>query len=351
MKIGLIGIYMRKLTSGWKTNSKSLAILLGCLLLNAVSLHAFDRVENWGFDQGGGYRDGNFLGEDSELVVTCMKINPEGTKFAVGGALGDFWAVRIYSLVGEGGQPQQLDHEWNGSQDKNFSTITSMAWVNGKLACGVEYCEGQNMNASVLIIDPANSGFVERKLPGDPSWKSLSALRSDPDSSNGDRLWILGKRGDVTAFGSIDLNDSNQTPNITTNGEITNPRAMALEGNKIWICGESNKDSVVKVFEREGEGIVGLAEVKLGEDLYISAMETNEARVYLTGRSKSKNKMEDFLLVALDLNTNTTPPTIKDVGVHDRKHLMVGLAERWALHYFHWMVEWWWQGITTVSGN
>ena len=249
MKIGPISIYMRNLTSGWKTNSKSSAILLGCLLLNAVSLHAFDRVENWGFDQSGGYRDGNFLGEDSELVVTCMKINPEGTKFAVGGALGDFWAVRIYSLVGEGGQPQQLDHEWNGSQDKNFSTITSMAWVNGKLACGVEYCRDKVMNASVLIIDPANSGFVERKLPGDTSWKSLSALRSDPDSSNGDRLWILGKTGGVTAFVSIDLNDINQTSKITTNGEITNPRAMALEGNKIWICGESKDRSVLEVFE------------------------------------------------------------------------------------------------------
>ena len=32
-------------------------------------------------------------------------------------------------------------------------------------------------------------------------------------------------------------------------------------------------------------------------------METNEARVYLTGRSKSKDKMEDFLLVSLDLVT------------------------------------------------
>ena len=45
---------------------------------------AFDKFENWGFDQGGGLRTGDFIGQDAELVGVCMSINSDATLLAVG---------------------------------------------------------------------------------------------------------------------------------------------------------------------------------------------------------------------------------------------------------------------------
>ena len=40
----------------------------------------FDMLDNWGFDQGGedGFRQGNFVGDDADLIVTRMSLSEGG---------------------------------------------------------------------------------------------------------------------------------------------------------------------------------------------------------------------------------------------------------------------------------
>ena len=72
---------------------------------------SYNSFENWGFEQGGGFRQGNFAGQDGKLVVLDMALDQESGRLAVAGALGDKWAVRVYEI--EPGGPVKIA-EWNG---------------------------------------------------------------------------------------------------------------------------------------------------------------------------------------------------------------------------------------------
>ena len=57
-----------------------------------------------------------------------------------------------------------------------YSTITSMAWVDGLLACGVEHLKGDRMDADVLFLDPEKpQTLVFAELGG---WDSISSSQS-----------------------------------------------------------------------------------------------------------------------------------------------------------------------------
>ena len=88
MKIGHLKESLKKLFKAGISCRTRLSAWLVCFLPLSASLDAFDRVENWGFDQGGGYRMGSFTDEDANLVVTCMASNTDRKFLAVGGALG-----------------------------------------------------------------------------------------------------------------------------------------------------------------------------------------------------------------------------------------------------------------------
>ena len=84
MKIGQIIGCGRKLTSWGKASSEILAMVFGLVLFNPSSVDAFDRFENWGFDQGGGYRMGSFTDEDSGLTLTSVTSQMDDVLLAVG---------------------------------------------------------------------------------------------------------------------------------------------------------------------------------------------------------------------------------------------------------------------------
>ena len=99
---------------------------------------SFDKVENWGFEQGGGFRQGNFVDGDRELVVVDSAWDETSRQLAVVGALGKRWAVRVYQIEESG--PGILV-SWNGDNALHFATATAVAWnkSTGNLVCAVEH--------------------------------------------------------------------------------------------------------------------------------------------------------------------------------------------------------------------
>jgi len=260
------------------------------------TLDAFDRIENWGFDQGGGYRMGSFVGDDINLVVTGMELSPDNKTVAVGGALHNKWAVRVYSMGANG---PEIVGSWNGLEQNRFlfSTITSIAWMeDGIIKCGIEHLVGDQMRSGILSLDldnQQNEEFLELK-----GWNSLTEIKVDPSGSG--ELFILGTKKRQTFCRSINaLNITQQEFRIPN---IAKPRAMAIQENRIWISGDnSGQNSFVEVFEEEKTKRV----FPLGPGVFVSAMETAGENVYLTGRKKNSdkpNEMEDFFLHCLVLD-------------------------------------------------
>ena len=292
MKIGQIIGYVRNLLSWVNASAKSVAMVYGLVLFIPSSVHAFDRFENWGFDQGGGYRMGSFTDEDAGLTLTSVAAQMDDNLLAVGGALGNDWAVRIYFVEPSG---PELIGEWTGAGavKLEYSTVTSMIWVDGLLACGVEHLKGGGMDADVLFLDPEKpESLVFAELGG---WDSLSSLRADPLDAS--KLWVLGTRNRQTFCRSI--NSSNEVLDEFRMNDLTKPRAMLARDDKIWICGENEGgNSFVNVFidgKRKGTK-------PLGPGHFVSAMEASGPNVYLTGRrktNKNRKEMEDFFLVCL----------------------------------------------------
>ena len=131
----LKNIYGTHLSLARQRSLKSVTLLVTFSLLSLSQvLGKFDMLENWGFDQGGeiGFRQGNFVGDDTELILTKMSLNQGENRLAVAGAHGTNWAVRIYGL--STGQPEALV-SWTGGLDLNHSIVSSLAWVkeSGKL--------------------------------------------------------------------------------------------------------------------------------------------------------------------------------------------------------------------------
>ena len=267
-------------------------VVLGFILPQTSYLYAFDRVENWGFDQGGGYRMGSFTNEDAELVVTSMETSSNKEFLAVAGALGNDWAVRVYSLDSNG---PELSVEWTGAGEKElpFSTIISLAWMDGSLACGVEYLSADQMNAGVLLLKTENMEdikFIE--LSG---WDSLCSVKRD--SSNGGKLWVSGTKNRQSFCRSLNL-DNNETEEFRIEN-LSKLRAMVIQDEKVWICGENpGGNSFVELFV----GGKRKRSRPLGQRIYVSAMEVSGEEIFLTGRKvdkKNTDEMENYFLVCL----------------------------------------------------
>jgi hypothetical protein len=275
-----------------KISSILMAAVWSFVLLQSSSLVAFDRVENWGFDHGGGYRMGSFTNEEAGMVVTSMETSPNKEFLAVAGALENDWTVRVYSLSSNG---PELFVEWTavGQRELPFSTIISLAWLDGGLACGVEYSKGDEMNSGVLFLNPENVeqiNFSEIK-----NWDSLCSVHRD--SSDGSKLWVSGTRRGMSFCRLI--NSSNNRIDEFRIENLSKLRGMAVQDEKVWICGENRGgNSFVELF------IDGKRKrtQPLGQGIYISAMEVSDDNIFVTGRRVENNKkeeMENYFLLCL----------------------------------------------------
>ena len=270
-----------------------LVILLGSILPLVPSLCAFDRVENWGFDQGGGYRMGSFTDEDADMIVTCMEIIPNKDLLAVAGAFGNDWAVRVYSLNSNG---PELFVEWTGAGERElpFATIISMVWLlDGSLACGVEYLEGDKINAGVLFLNPENAEQISFSELN--NWDSLCSVKRD--FSDPTKLWVSGSKNRQSFCRSISV-INNQSDEFRIEN-LSKLRAMVVQDEKVWICGENpGGNSFVELF------VAGKRKITqpLGQGIFISVMDKFGDNIFLTGRrvaNKNNAEMENYFLLCL----------------------------------------------------
>ena len=67
--------------------------------------------------------------------------------------------------------------EWTaaGERELPFSTIISIAWLDGSLACGVEFTNGDHTNAGVLFLNTENQQDIKFIELSD--WDSLCSVK------------------------------------------------------------------------------------------------------------------------------------------------------------------------------
>ena len=221
-------------------------------------------LENWGFDQGGedGFRQGNFVGDDADLIVTKMSLSEGGNMLAVAGAHETDWAVRIYDL--STGQPEALA-SWTGGLDLNHSIVTSLAWNNNSnsLIVGVEHVGGEKANAVTMLLLKPNDQNQEVSKSSLDNWTMISEIQSDRLST--DFVWLLGKKSGKAIVQRFDIEDMELKRGITTAEEVITPKSLIVDENEIWIAGENaNGNALVEA--------VGMDIFSIPHDSHISAM-------------------------------------------------------------------------------
>ena len=55
-------------------------IVLCCGLASPKLEASYEKFENWGFEQGGGFRQGNFIGADKGIIVQAFAWTIPGSK-------------------------------------------------------------------------------------------------------------------------------------------------------------------------------------------------------------------------------------------------------------------------------
>ena len=243
--------------------SASLLIAVFFLSLNQV-VGKFDMLENWGFDQGGeaGFRQGNFVAEDAELIVTKMSLNEGGNMLAVAGAHETDWAVRIYDL--STGQPEAFI-SWTGGLDLNHSIVSSLAWAknNGHLIIGVEHLGDGKANAVTLVQLKPHGETQEVQTFLLNNWTMISEIQSDRLIR--DTVWLLGMKDRKAIVQTLDTERMELKPGITTAEDVIKPKSLIVDENQIWIAGENaDGNAVVEA--------VGMDTFTIPHDSHISAM-------------------------------------------------------------------------------
>lgn len=262
----------------------------------------FDVLENWGFEQGGGLRQGNFVGEDANLVLVDMAWDAERRRVAVAGALGDNWAARVYTMEVDG---PVLLASWDGHSSIHHATVSALSWIpgSGRLACGVEHLVGDKMAVQIFTLDPDNNMSIDFiDLPG---WDSLIDLQGDPDPETQGNLLALGtvSEGSKGQGQCLSVNPvSKVLSNQLGTEKIEKPTGMTVLNGQIWIAGQAGKKGFVEAFQKDKGKKIG---VRTLHDSYISGIEASGDNVYLTGRlydRKARGELENFFLVSMRWN-------------------------------------------------
>ena len=129
--------------------------MIACLIISLISvapplLGDFDKFENWGFQQGGGLRQENFVGDDIKLVITGKAWNQDKQWLALVGSLHGKPAVRAYDLSND--QPVTFLN-WNGKSEFKGATATAVRIPGSdRLLVGIQKTRGE---VEVLLLDRA----------------------------------------------------------------------------------------------------------------------------------------------------------------------------------------------------
>lgn len=277
-------------------NPKFFYLCFLSLLFSISRVHAsFDQFENWGFEQGGGLKQGNFVGSDRELVVSEMIWDESRNRLAVTGALADRWAVRVYDMQSSG---PAIISSWDGDGSLNFSTATSAAWDvrTGKLICGIEHIRGGRSMVQILHLDSANPS-VRNELDVF-KWEYVVDMQIDPREPS--EIILLGEAAGQGKCMSLNI-DSMEVVNEFGLEEIQSPKAIVIEKDKVCFAGQKNRKAWIEIYN----GKELLDKRNIGRDFYISKMVESGGKIFITGRSsiqKSKEQLENFFLSAWEWN-------------------------------------------------
>jgi hypothetical protein len=267
------------------------ALMLICFSSSLLKA-SFDKVENWGFEQGGGFRQGNFVDGDRELVVVDSAWDETSRQLAVVGALGKRWAVRVYQIDESG--PEVLA-SWDGDTNLHFATASAVAWnkSTGNLVCTVEHNRGNKTAVRLLKLNPSNpqvTQFIDLKM-----WETVAAIRQSAGASN--EVMIVGTAGGQGKCTVVDLIKMNQSNEFGLE-DIDEPQAMVLINDLICVGGHQEDEAVVAIYQMDGR-LLDMQNLGVGE--FVSKVAQVEDQIFVTGRTRTGRLIdkEDFFLRCL----------------------------------------------------
>ena len=272
-----------------------LKLFLLLLIVSTSLSHAnFDISSNWGFIQGGGFRQGNFTGEDKKIKVVAMALDQSSNQLAVAGAIGEKWAVRIYRMGVDG---PDLIASWTNDQNLEFSVITSLEWISGsgKLVCAVEHLVGNQSNIRLLTLDPTNKSSIESV--GLSGW--VSVVDMQPENTNNDKFLLLGIKNKKAVCVTVDLSTKVISDEFLLKG-IDQPRALSFVNGQIIIAGQDGRGARIESYSAGKRK----AFKKIGNKFLITQMVEFGGRIFLTGCSSQKEFSEDFFLSCFESSGN-----------------------------------------------
>ena len=276
-------------------HGQMLAMAVGVGVLVHSSFAEFDMLSNWGFEQGEGvgFRQGNFVGDDAEIVVTDSSWDASVKKLAVVGARENLGVLRVYDL--SSGQPE-TSFSWTASEtDLNNSTVTAVTWATDDklilVAEGMNFVAGNRDPKTQLITYIRSEDKISSRLI---PWQTGDDLQKD-----GDKVWLLGVH-EVKGAGVQQVNFSDSNASLTGKfhelQKVKNPTSLVVEGGNLWVGGQD--DFVDAVIEIAGTGI----SIPLPTS-YISSMVQGKGNsngsIFVTGRAR--NGKEDIFLESFPL--------------------------------------------------
>jgi len=233
---------------------------------------------------------------------------------AVGGSIGDDWAIRVYQV--ESGGPVEVAG-WTGSVELNldFATVTSLSWVSAgnQLICGVEHLANHRTVAGLLLITLEDNNSLEYLDLAE--WESVVAVEESTTEKG--KVWIVGEGGALGRFLLFDpANIKGSLESELILEEVVSPNAVCQLNGILCVAGNTEKKGPILEMYELGERVSFRI---LDKQHYVSSMVASGDRIYLTGRTypkrlkevkgerkevDAKEMMENFFLESIELGKN-----------------------------------------------
>ena len=265
--------------------------MIACLIISLISvapplLGDFDKFENWGFQQGGGLRQENFVGDDIKLVITGKAWNQDKQWLALVGSLHGKPAVRAYDLSND--QPVTFLN-WNGKSEFKGATATAVSWIPGsdRLLVGIQKARGE---VEVLLLDRTTGNqdepVTKKKLQ---NWDSLADLQPDLHDQDSGVCWVLRTKNEKGLIRKISVSSNSLNLNNTLLfSEITEPKKLIVMKDKFLAAGQNDENEGIIMGTRIQRGANGMMSIFINSPMIFSRDNGRRSSTLLLGGTNSK---------------------------------------------------------------